>query len=73
MALQDRAVDRHFFPRLHDDDAAGADLFYYTPLLKEISRGWVIILCAVGVSALLAWKFPVKTEVREAPEEEDAP
>lgn len=53
--------------------AAVSSLFYYTPILKEISRGWVIILCAVGVSALLAWKFPVETKVREAPEEEDAP
>jgi predicted branched-subunit amino acid permease len=47
--------------------AAISSLFYYTPGLKEISRGWVIILCAVGVSALMAWKFPVPTEVRSEP------
>ncbi len=35
-------------------------LFYYTPVLHELSRGWVIILCAVLVSAFMAWKFPVK-------------
>ena len=39
--------------------AAVSSLFYYAPILRELSRGWVIILCAVGVSALMAWKFPV--------------
>lgn len=41
---------------------------------SELSRGWVIILCAVGVSALMAWKFPVPAEVRDEPAgEEEAP
>ena len=40
-------------------------LFYYVPVLNRLSRGWVIILCAVGVSALMAWRFPVKQEQRE--------
>ena len=40
-------------------------LFYYVPVLSQLSRGWVIILCAVGVSALMAWRFPVKPEQRE--------
>ena len=42
--------------------AAVSCLFYYTPVLKLLSRGWVIILCAVGVSAFMALKFPVKQE-----------
>ena len=54
--------------------AAVSSLFYYAPLLRELSRGWVIILCAVGVSALMAWKFPVPAEVRDEPAgEEEAP
>ena len=39
-----------------------SSLFYYAPLLSGVSRGWVIIVCAVAVSALMAWKFPVSTE-----------
>lgn len=42
-----------------------SSLFYYTPVLKELSRGWVIILCAVTVSALMAWRFPVETQMDE--------
>lgn len=54
--------------------AAVSSLFYYAPILRELSRGWVIILCAVGVSALMAWKFPVPAEVRDEPAgEEEAP
>lgn len=52
--------------------AAVSSLFYYAPLLRELSRGWVIILCAVGVSALMAWKFPVPAEVRDEPAGEEA-
>lgn len=42
-----------------------SSIFYYTPVLNLLSRGWVIILCAVGVSAFMAWKFPVKQESSE--------
>ena len=34
------------------------------PLLREVSSGFAIILCAVAASALGAWFFPVK-EVEE--------
>lgn len=50
--------------------AAVSCLFYYTPVLSLLSRGWVIILCAVGVSAFMAWRFPVKqTDESEAKED----
>ena len=39
--------------------AALSCLFRGLPLLREISSGWVIIICAVAASALAAWKFPV--------------
>lgn len=42
-----------------------SSLFYYTPVLNQLSRGWVIILCAVCVSALMAWLFPVKQTQQE--------
>ena len=42
-----------------------SSLFYYTPVLNQLSRGWVIIICAVAVSAFMAWKFPGKQEQRE--------
>lgn len=32
------------------------------PLLREVSSGFAIIICAVGASALGAWLFPVKEE-----------
>ncbi len=34
----------------------------FTPGLSRISGGFVIIICAVTVSALCAWKFPVQEE-----------
>ena len=34
--------------------------FYYLPVLKELSNGFVIILCAVSASAFGALMFPVK-------------
>lgn len=37
-------------------------LMYYTPVLNRISGGFVIIICAVAVSALCAWLFPVREE-----------
>ena len=51
--------------------AAVSCLFYYTPVLSLLSRGWVIILCAVGVSAFMAWRFPVK-QTDESGAKEDA-
>ena len=35
-------------------------LMYYTPGLNQISSGFVIIICAVSVSALCAWLFPIR-------------
>ncbi len=37
-------------------------VMYYAPVLKRISAGFVIIICAVTVSALCAWLFPVGEE-----------
>jgi len=34
----------------------------FTPGLSRISGGFTIIICAVTVSALCAWRFPVKEE-----------
>ena len=37
-------------------------LFRYAPLLNRISSGFVIIICAVVASALLAWLRPIPEE-----------
>ena len=37
-------------------------LFYWTPVLNQLSNGWVIIICAVVASAFAAWKFPIKED-----------
>ena len=37
-------------------------LFYWTPVLNQLSDGWVIIICAVAASAFAAWKFPIKED-----------
>lgn len=37
-------------------------VFYYVPVLKQVSSGFVIIICAVIASALGAWLFPTETE-----------
>ena len=47
--------------------AAISSLFYFTPVLKDLSRGWVIILCAVLVSGLMAWRHPIKTQEEALP------
>ena len=39
-------------------------LFYWTPVLNQLSNGWVIIICAVVASAFGAWKFPIKGGTR---------
>lgn len=36
--------------------------FHYLPVLKEVSAGFTIIICAVAAAALGAWLFPVKEE-----------
>ncbi len=43
--------------------AAGIScLFYYLPVLSQLSSGWVIIICAVVASSVAALKWPVKEE-----------
>ncbi len=37
-------------------------LFYYAPVLKNISGGWTIIIITLLVSSLCATLFPIKTE-----------
>lgn len=34
-------------------------LFRWTPGLRQLSSGWVIIICAVGASAFAAYRWPV--------------
>ncbi len=43
--------------------AAGLScLFYYMPVLKQLSSGWVIIICTIAASSFAAYKWPVKEE-----------
>ena len=37
-------------------------LFKYTPVLDKVPSGFVIIICAVVVSAIFAWVAPIKQE-----------
>jgi len=37
-------------------------LFFYTPVLNKIPSGFVIVICAVSVSALFAALFPIDTK-----------
>ena len=39
-------------------------LFFYTPVLNKIPSGFVIVICAVSVSALFALLFPI--DIKEA-------
>ena len=39
--------------------AALSCVIYYTPGLRNISSGFSIIICAVVVSAVCAWRFPI--------------
>ena len=39
--------------------------FALLPGLKNISSGFVIIICAVAASALAAWRYPVEEDVRK--------
>ena len=34
-------------------------LFAYTPVLSQLSSGWVIIICAFAAAGFAAWKFPM--------------
>lgn len=36
--------------------------FYWIPVLNQLSSGWVIIICAVVASAVVAWRFPAREE-----------
>lgn len=40
--------------------AAISAIFYYLPVLNQLSSGWVIIICAVLASSFAAVKWPVK-------------
>ena len=37
-------------------------ILHWTPVLKELSSGWIIIICAVAASAFAAYRFPVDEE-----------
>lgn len=37
-------------------------IFFYVPVLNELSKGWVIIICGVVSSAVGAAFFPLKSE-----------
>jgi len=41
---------------------AASVLFYYAPILKDLSSGWTIIIITVVVSALCATLFPLRLE-----------
>ena len=43
-------------------------LFYYTPVLSSVPSGFVIVICAVSVSALFALIAPIKDEEEVAEE-----
>lgn len=43
-------------------------VFYFTPLLKKISSGWVIIIAGIISSMVCALAFPVKENEKEADE-----
>lgn len=48
---------------------AASCLFYFTPVLKELSQGWVIIICAVVCTTAVALLFPVKENAQEQADE----
>ena len=45
--------------------AALSCVIYYAPGLRNISSGFSIIICAVSVSALCAWRFPIRADEGE--------
>ena len=40
-------------------------IFYYTPGLKNLSSGWIIIISGIAASAFSALKFPVTEDKNE--------
>lgn len=46
--------------------------FYWTPCLKSVSSGFVIIICALIAAGLGAWLFPVEDEEQTESEKADA-
>ena len=42
-------------------------LFYFTPVLKNLSDGWVIIICSVVCTLIVSLLFPRKQENAETP------
>lgn len=52
---------------------AASCLFYFTPVLNRLSDGWVIIICSVVCTAVVAFVFPRKESGEEnAPAEKAA-
>ncbi|MDR2486864.1 MAG: AzlC family ABC transporter permease [Clostridiales Family XIII bacterium] len=51
--------DRRILGTVAASMAAGA-LFYYTPVLREISPGFRIILLTLAIAGIAAWLFPVR-------------
>lgn len=47
--------------------AAASCLFYFTPVLKNLSDGWVIIICSVVCTLIVSLLFPRKQENAETP------
>ena len=41
---------------------AASCLFYFTPVLNRLSEGWVIIICSIVCTAVVALLFPRKEE-----------
>lgn len=44
-------------------------LFFYLPGLKEIGKGWVIIICAILAPIISVLRFPTPSEVKTSSEE----
>lgn len=45
---------------------AASCLFYFTPVLNRLSDGWVIIICSVVCTAIVAFLFPKKENGTDA-------
>lgn len=42
-----------------------SSVFYYTPVLKNIESGFVVVICAVAVSLLFAFIAPIQDETED--------
>ena len=51
---------------------AASCLFYFTPVLNRLSDGWVIIICSVVCTAVVAFVFPRKESGEETTPAENA-